>query len=266
MTIKDMKILQLLSLLLDYPKQPIKDAKDDLLAMVADAAITPAHQAALSAFIRNRCDADLMDWQSEYDGLYERGRSLSLLIFEHIHGESRDRGQAMVNLMAQYREAGLDIGVKELPDYLPLYLEFLSTQGEQNAQIGLEEIAPVLAVLLCRLEQRKSDYASIFSTLVALSAAEVDLDDIKAQIAGEKRDDTPKELDKVWEEEMVSFMGNDQTDSACGTGNKPTAGQRRDQFIPLSTDLLAEGLQGKGLPATDPLSTALYKEAAAKRA
>ena len=261
MSTQSMPILQLLSLLLDYPKQPLVDAKAELLAIVADATITPALQQGLSTFIETRTGGELMDWQSEYDSLFERGRSLSLLIFEHIHGESRDRGQAMVNLLAQYREAGLDIGVKELPDYLPLYLEFLSTQGEQNAQIGLEEIAPVLAVLLCRLEQRKSDYASIFSTLVALSAAEVDLDDIKAQIASEKRDDTPKELDKVWEEEMVSFMGNDQTASACGSGNKPTAGQRRDQFIPLSTDLL-----GNGLPATDPLSAALYKEAAAKRA
>jgi nitrate reductase delta subunit len=261
MTIQSMPILQLLSLLLDYPKQPLVDAKAELLAIVADAAIASELKQSLSAFISSRTNGELMDWQSEYDSLFERGRSLSLLIFEHIHGESRDRGQAMVNLLAQYREAGLDIGVKELPDYLPLYLEFLSTQGEHNAQIGLEEIAPVLAVLLCRLQQRESDYASIFATLVALSAAEVDLADIKSQIAGEKRDDTPKELDKVWEEEMVSFIGNEQTSSACGTGNKPTDGQRRDQFIPLSTELLNPALQ-----QTDALSTALYKEAAAKRA
>ena len=96
---------------------------------------------------------------------------------------------------------------------------------------------------------------------MALSAAEVDLADLKQQIAGEQRDDTPKALDKVWEEEMVSFIGNEQASSACGTGNKPTDGQRRDQFIPLSTELLNPALQ-----QTDALSTALYKEAAAKRA
>ncbi|WP_166841079.1 nitrate reductase molybdenum cofactor assembly chaperone [Rheinheimera pleomorphica] len=251
-----MPILQLLSLLLDYPKQPLVEAKADLLAIVADAAIAAELKQNLTAFIEHRCTSELMDWQSEYDGLFERGRSLSLLIFEHIHGESRDRGQAMVNLMAQYREAGLDIGVKELPDYLPLYLEFLSTQGEQNAQIGLEEIAPVLAVLLCRLEQRGSDYASIFATLLALSEADVDLADIKQQLAGEQRDDTPKALDKVWEEEMVSFIGNEQANSACGSGNKPTDGQRRDQFIPLSTELLGSTEAG----------AQLYKAAAAKRA
>ncbi|WP_417704875.1 nitrate reductase molybdenum cofactor assembly chaperone [Rheinheimera aquimaris] len=251
-----MQILQLLSLLLDYPHQPMLDGKDDLLSVVANATIDTDHKQQLIKFIQSRTAGALMDWQSEYDGLFERGRSLSLLIFEHIHGESRDRGQAMVNLLAQYREAGLDIGVKELPDYLPLYLEFLSTQGTQNAQIGLEEIAPVLAVLLCRLEQRQSDYAGIFSTLLSLSKAEVDLADIKQQIANEQRDDTPKALDKVWEEEMVSFIGNEQTNSACGTGNKPAEGQRRDQYIPLSTELL-------GSPATEQT---LYQVAAEKRA
>lgn len=250
-----MAILQLLSLLLDYPKQPVLEAKDELLTIVAQATIDDALKQALSDFIVQRTSGELMDWQSEYDGLFERGRSLSLLIFEHIHGESRDRGQAMVNLMAQYREAGLDIGVKELPDYLPLYLEFLSTQGEQNAQLGLEEIAPVLAVLQCRLEQRNSNYAALFNTLLALSEAEIDLSDIKQQIKSEQRDDTPKALDKVWEEEMVSFIGNEQANSACGTGNKPSEGQRRDQYIPLSTELL-------GSPATE----ATLHQAAAKRA
>ena len=233
-----MPILQLLSLLLDYPKQPLLDAKDELLTIVAQATIDDSLKQAINAFITERTSGELMDWQSDYDGLFERGRSLSLLIFEHIHGESRDRGQAMVNLLAQYREAGLDIGVKELPDYLPLYLEFLSTQGEHNAKLGLEEIAPVLAVLQCRLEQRSSNYAGLFSTLLALSEANIDLSDIKQQIKSEKRDDTPKALDKVWEEEMVSFIGNEQTNSACGTGNKPSEGQRRDQYIPLSTELL----------------------------
>mgnify|MGYP006158375935 CR=1 FL=1 len=232
-----MQILQLLSLLLDYPKQPLIDAKAELLAIVADAAIAAELNQQLNAFITARCSGELMDWQSEYDGLFERGRSLSLLIFEHIHGESRDRGQAMVNLMAQYREAGLDIGVKELPDYLPLYLEFLSTQGEQNAQIGLEEIAPVLAVLLCRLQQRDSDYASILATLLALSEAEIDLSDIKQQIKSEQRDDTPKALDKVWEEEMVSFMSagnNGSGENSCPSSQyRPSEGQRRDQMVPV---------------------------------
>ena len=254
-----MKILRLLSLLLDYPQQELVDAKDDLLNIVNEAAIEPSHKVALSQFIAERCGGDLMDWQSQYDGLFERGRSLSLLIFEHIHGESRDRGQAMVNLMDQYKQAGLDLGVKELPDYLPLYMEFLSTQGEQNVQIGLEEIAPVLAVLACRADHRETNYAAIFHTLLALSEAEIDLSDIKAQISNEKRDDTAKELDKVWEEEMVTFMGNEQADAGCNTGNKPSEQQRRDHFMPLNNELMANELMRES-GKKSPIPTA-YKQA-----
>lgn len=246
-----MKIFQVISLLLDYPTQAIVEAQQDLLDVVSASTISTELKTKLSEFIQTRCASDLMDWQSDYDGLFERGRSLSLLIFEHIHGESRDRGQAMVNLLNQYKEAGLDLDKKELPDYIPLYLEFLSTQGELNGQIGLEEIAPILAVLACRADQRETNYATLFHTLLALSEAEVDLHDIKAQISNEQRDDTPKALDKVWEEEMVTFMGNDKTDSACGSGNKPSEQQRKDQFIPLSTD---------------ELGTELFKEAANTRA
>lgn len=246
-----MKIFQVISLLLDYPTEALIEAQQDLLDVVTESTLDAELKAQLSDFITTRCAGDLMDWQSEYDGLFERGRSLSLLLFEHIHGESRDRGQAMVNLLDQYKQAGLDLDKKELPDYIPLYLEFLSTQGEENGQIGLEEIAPILAVLACRADQRETSYATLFHTLLALSNAEVDLSDIKAQIANEKRDDTAKELDKVWEEEMVTFMGNDQTDSACGSGNKPSEKQRKDQYVPLSTDAL---------------TTELFKEAANPRA
>ena len=246
-----MKIFQVVSLLLDYPTEDLVAAQHDLLDVVSASTLDPNIKSQLSDFITSRCNSDLMDWQSDYDGLFERGRSLSLLLFEHIHGESRDRGQAMVNLLDQYKQAGLDLDKKELPDYIPLYLEFLSTQGEENGQIGLEEIAPILAVLACRADQRETNYAALFHTLLALSNAEVDLSDIKAQISTEKRDDTAKELDKVWEEEMVTFMGNDQTDSACGSGNKPSEQQRKDHYVPLSTDALA---------------TELYKEAATPRA
>lgn len=231
-----MEILRILSLLLDYPVQELVDVHDELQAFVADSALTPEHQAAVNGFIQRRCEGDLMTWQEEYDGLFERGRSLSMLLFEHVHGESRDRGQAMVDLKQQYQDAGLDIGVNELPDYIPLYLEFLSTQGVQNGRFGLEEIAPIMALLACRLEQRESDYAAIFHALLSLSEAPIDLADLRTQIGKEAPDHTSEALDKVWEEEMVSFMANET--ASCGEGNRPSEQQRRDQYIPLNTDLL----------------------------
>lgn len=224
-----MKSLRVLSLLMDYPTEALMEGREELLAWLKDAGLKTAEEQAVVEFITSRCNANLLDWQSEYDGMFERGRSLSLLLFEHIHGESRDRGQAMVDLMAQYKTAGLALSVKELPDYIPLYLEFLSTQGDENARLGLQEIAHILGLLACRLQARKSNYAALFQALLQLSGAEIDLQDIQQQLAGEARDDTPAALDKVWEEEAVTF-GAEHAVDACGTDtSRPSHTQRRDQ-------------------------------------
>ncbi|MCU7993493.1 nitrate reductase molybdenum cofactor assembly chaperone [Shewanella glacialipiscicola] len=231
-----MKVLSVISILLDYPRAELLEARAELEAIVTGSELDAAHQALVLQFIAERFAMDTMDWQAEYDGLFERGRSLSLLLFEHVHGESRDRGQAMVNLLDQYHQAGLDISAKELPDYIPLYLEFMSTQGSENGRYGLEEVAPILALLACRLEKHQSNYANLLHALLSLSKVDVDLKDLREQIVDEQPDNTPKELDKVWEEEMVSFMDNAQT--GCNSSNKPSETQRRDQHIPLNTELL----------------------------
>lgn len=228
-----MKILQVISLLLDYPTERIAESYEELLDVVQQAALPEELKQALSELVVVRGAMRLLDWQSEYDGLFERGRAVSLLLFEHIHGESRDRGQAMVNLQQQYQAAGLDIAALELPDYIPLYLEFLSTQGEANAQLGLEEVAHILAVLACRLDERNSNYAVLFHSLLHLAQVQVDLTDIQQQIKNEQRDDTPEALDKVWEEEAVSFTAESDTD-ACGISIKrPSSLQSKDhqEFI-----------------------------------
>lgn len=265
-----MKILQVLSLLLDYPTELLHDSKEELLALIQSAGLSAANAQALCDFVTERLSGDLMDWQADYDGLFERGRSLSLLLFEHVHGESRDRGQAMVNLQNQYKEAGLDIGLKELPDYLPLYLEFLSTQGDDNARFGLQEVAPVLALLAARLQKRQCNYAAVFIALLELSDTDIDLSDIQTQIASEERDDTPKALDKVWEEEMVTFLGNEQQNGACASSViRPSEQQRKDQYLPLNTDLLATDACALARQAPvvdkDSLAAEIFAHAAANK-
>ena len=177
---------------------------------------------------------DLMDWEEEYDGLFERGRSLGLWLFEHVHGESRDRGQAMVNLLAQYRLAGLEISDNELPDYIPLFLEFLSTQGDDNARSWLSEVEHILALLCGRLEKRESDYVAVFQALIAWAGIEKAMSAVASQVAGESRDDTPDALDKEWEEQAVTFDAA-SVESACPTSrNRPSDTQRKDQMVPVS--------------------------------
>jgi nitrate reductase delta subunit len=228
-----MQILKLIGCLLDYPDQTVVEHRADIDALVKAADIEPTLRDRLLQFIDQRASQDLMQWQSEYDGLFERGRSLALWLFEHVHGESRDRGQAMVDLVDQYRQAGLEISQHELPDYLPLFLEFLSTQGRDNAVSWLLDMEHILALLQCRLEKRGSDYALLFQLLLSIAGSKVDLDEIRERISDEKRDDSKQAIDKEWEEEEVTF-GADSLDKSCGDAQrKPTEGQRKDLDVPL---------------------------------
>ena len=105
-----MKILALLARLIDYPTQDLVDAQDEVVKIIAnDQNLSQDDKHDLIRFLDDRVAMDILDWQSDYDALFERGRSLSLLLFEHLHGESRDRGQAMIDLIAQYKEAGLQL-------------------------------------------------------------------------------------------------------------------------------------------------------------
>jgi len=232
-------ILALISRLIDYPETEATEelcaAKNEIEQLINnDELLCDDDKAGLISFIEGRTSMEILDWQSEYDALFERGRSLSLFLFEHLHGESRDRGQAMIDLIAEYKKAGLDIGIRELPDYIPLFLEFASTQGENNARGWLQDVSHILALLKVRLEQRECDYAILFSVLVRLAKTEINFDDIAVQVKGEKRDDTNAAIDKVWEEEMVKF-GPDSSSDGCSDGtNKPSQSQRRDQNVPIT--------------------------------
>ena len=234
MTESNMDILNVLSCLIDYPREGVVSSKNELDDVIKHASLEAPLKTKLLEFVEHHTSKELLEWQSEYDALFERGRSLALWLFEHVHGESRDRGQAMVDLTALYREAGLELSQHELPDYIPLFLEFLSTQGEENAKKWLQDMEHILGLLFCRLEKRNSQYAVLFETLLVIADSEVNLDDIRDQIAGEKRDDTKEALDKEWEEEEVAF-GADSLEKSCDTAvNRPSESQRRDQEIPIS--------------------------------
>src|SRR3546814_16402610 len=124
-----MLTFKVLSALLVYPEREVIDSLEEMAAIVDREALLPAAaRADLRAFMETLKATDLMETQSNYISLFDQSRSLSLHLFEHIHGESRDRGQAMVDLLQHYRANGLDLTTVDLPDYLPLFLEFLSLQ------------------------------------------------------------------------------------------------------------------------------------------
>ncbi|MGL5660138.1 MAG: nitrate reductase molybdenum cofactor assembly chaperone, partial [Aeromonas sp.] len=171
---------------------------------------------------------------------FDRGRATSLLLFEHVHGESRDRGQAMVDLMAQYDAHGLQLDSRELPDHLPLYLEYLAQLPDTEAQSGLHDIAPILALLGARLTQRDSHYAVLFELLLKLANTTIDSNNVAQKIVDEARDDTPQALDAVWEEEQVKFFADPQCD-----GSPISAHQHRfaGAVAPQYLDITNEGAQ-----------------------
>ena len=218
-----MKALMIISRLLEYPDAALWQHQQEIRALLAESALlTRSDAQTLCIFLNELTARDMLDAQSAYSELFDRGRATSLLLFEHVHGESRDRGQAMVDLLAQYAQHGLELDSRELPDHLPLYLEYLAQLPEAEVIGGLQDVAPILALLSARLTQRESRYAALFDVLLSLASSEVDGDKVAAKIADEARDDTPQALDAVWEEEQVKFFA----DQGCADGDI-AAHQRR---------------------------------------
>jgi len=218
-----MNILKVISVLMVYPSDELQAVADDLRDEINQSKeIPPSSRIALNLLVDNVCrNEDLMDVQEAYGFLFDRGTSLSLLLFEHVHGESRDRGQAMVDLMALYQESGFEISAKELPDYIPLYLEYLAQRDDIEAREGLADVAHIFGLLATRLKKRESHYASLFDALLIISGVQVDLEELQQKVATEKRDDTVEAMDEVWEEEQVTFMANQESTSCSSNIQSP---------------------------------------------
>ena len=113
-----------------------------------------------------------IDAEADYVQLFDSGRSTSLHLFEHVHGDSRDRGPAMIDLAQMYEKAGLYLGEGEMPDHLPVVLEYASTQPPAAARAFLGEIAHILNVVFNALAKRGSRYASALGALLELAGEE----------------------------------------------------------------------------------------------
>jgi len=229
-----MLTLKVLSLLLSYPEAEILEALDQMVEVVKQESLLPeAAEKAVLALIDSYRGKDLLDLQADYVALFDRGRFLSLHIFEHVHGESRDRGQAMVNLLQMYEAHGFEMTTHELPDYIPLFLEFLSQQTRAEAVQLLHDAMPVLSLLGARLSERGSAFCAVFDALAAFAGEPEGMADIRRQAADEGEDDTLVNMDAIWEEEAVSFIGAGE---ACQTQTatvSPVAVTARDEFLRL---------------------------------
>ncbi len=216
-----MKTFKVLSALLSYPSDELIAAAAEFSAIIEAENLIPKRQrAALDVLIDEIAQGEVYDLQERYGLLFDRSRSLSLHLFEHVHGESRDRGQAMVDLRAMYDRAGLTIAANELPDYLPLFLEFLSTQNVADAYELLGQPAHILAAIAERLAKRQSSYKVIFDALVAMSAEAPQREAVAELLRSPDPDPMDlAALDAAWEEEEVRFGPGAQGQGACGHDN-----------------------------------------------
>ncbi len=198
-----MRTLRVLARLLCYPTAELRQAAPELRAILAEEGALPAkHRAAVGALIDAITGDSLFDAQERYVALFDLGRGCSLHLFEHVYGDSRERGQAMVALADRYRAAGLAVSANELPDYLPLVLEYISVAPAAEAKGLLAEIAHVVEALGERLAKRGSPYAAVMAALGALAGKRLHS---TADLVTTDDDDSPEALDRAWEEAAVTF-------------------------------------------------------------
>ena len=202
------KTLRVLAHLLSYPDVTLRSHLGEMGdALHDERALTAGRLIELDALIDRLRGGRAMDVEAVYVELFDRGRGTALHLFEHVHGDSRDRGPAMVDLIKTYEQAGLYIGEGELPDHLTVVLEYASTQPAAQAREFLREIAHILQLIFSALLQRESLYASVL-------AAVLDLAGEKAQAV--KIPDEPA-IDDSWAEPMA-FDG-------CSTQGQARPGQ-----------------------------------------
>jgi nitrate reductase delta subunit len=195
------------SALLSYPTAELQQAVPELIVALDGEALLPAAiRRQLHTLLDEIATGDLYDLQERYVLLFDRTRSLSLHIFEHVHGESRDRGQAMIDLKAHYENSGLEMSAAELPDFVPLFLEFLATLPRAESYELLGQPVHILSALAERLRKRQSSYESVFRALVALAATKPRGEDVSAllQLPDPDANDLAA-LDAAWEDEPVNF-------------------------------------------------------------
>lgn len=200
--------LKVTARLLGYPDAECRDHLDEMRAALhAERALSAARLAEIDGLVRRLATGRPLDIESSYVELFDRGRSTSLSLFEHVHGDSRDRGPAMVDLVKTYEQAGLLLGVGELPDHLCVVLEYASTQPEAQARALLAEIAHILQSIFSALLRARSGYASVVAALLELAGEKAEAVALPADPA----------LDECWEEPPV-FGG-------CSTQGQARPGQ-----------------------------------------
>jgi len=204
--------LRALAHLLRYPDATLRAHLGELRAALhAEGALSAARLAEIDALVERLERSPALRSEAEYVEIFDRSRRTALHLFEHVHGDSRDRGQAMIDLAQTYERAGLVMAEGELPDHLPVVLEFASTQPPAQSRDFLRETAPSARAIFSALLERRSPYASVLAAVLDLAGEkaekvvlppEPDIDETWAEpeafggcsTAGQARADQPQPI------------------------------------------------------------------------
>ena len=188
------RTLRVLAKLLSYPDAELRQHLPELRdAVHGEHMLSPRRLAELDVLIDSLAQMDALDAEASYVELFDRGRATSLHLFEHVHGDSRERGPALIDLAQTYEKAGLCLAPQELPDYLPAVLEFVSTQPAQEARAFLAEMAHILNAIFTALQRHESHYANVLIALLELAGETAQTVEIAPDEA----------LDASWEEPVI---------------------------------------------------------------
>jgi nitrate reductase delta subunit len=218
-------VLRTLGALLSYPREEVRQALPEIADAIRVSPLIAARERdGLLALIDELRTGDLLEAEERYVNLFDRGRATSLYLFEHLHGEARDRGQAMVDLKRLYERAGYELSSRELPDYLPVILEYLSCCDLREARTLLGDCAHIVKRIGQALIARGSSYAAVLQALLVI-AGEAPLD----VSAVPRATDRAENLDQDWFEQPA-FAGEPLA-SVMNTGRpaparaSPTSGK-----------------------------------------
>ena len=217
--------LRVLSQLLSYPEAGVRQQWPQLWPVLDDeAALSPARRTELQALANHLSRLDPMDAEARYVETFDRGRATCLHLFEHVHGDSRDRGPAMIDLTKTYEQSGLYLAPEELPDHLCVVLEFASTQTPEVAKAFLGEMAHILNAIFSALLKRESPYAVVLAAVLELAGH-------RAQAVAIAVDES---LDESWSE-PEAFDG-------CSTRGQARPGDAQPMHFVRKTSTQSSGV------------------------
>lgn len=221
--------LRALAWLLRYPSADMREALPHIVQLFEKpGALGRERRAALTALVRQLERGAALSIEARYVDTFDRGRATSLNLFEHVHGESRDRGSAMVDLLATYEAAGLRLSARELPDYLPVLLEFASTQPRTQVDGVLNEVGHIIQRIFSALLERDSPYAVVLGAVLDLAG----LDAVSVQIEAEP------EIDEQWQE-PAAFAGCSNAGQARASTEQPITWMPREKSRSVSAGVLS---------------------------